>query len=252
MRGLFGLPLPVVGLSLVLSIALCVHVWRTHQQMYWIWLILAFQPIGGLIYFLAVVLPELTGGPTARRMGAAARETLDPGRDYRRAKALWDDAPTAQNGMKLAEAAAGLGRWDEAERLYAQTLQGFHADDPALLQGRARALIELGRAAEALEVLAHLSGLGGVESPQAALLRARGLEALGRIGEADRAYDSAVQRLPGLEAMARQAAFMAAVGRKEEARQILAEIDKRVGKTRAQFRREAQAWRDFAAQRLAA
>jgi hypothetical protein len=249
---LFGLPLPVFGLSRVFSIALCVHVWRTHQQMYWIWLILAFQPLGGLIYFIAVILPSLSGGPTARRMGAAARETLDPGRDYRQAKALWDDSPTVQNGMKLAEAAAGLGRWDEAERLYAQTLQGFYADDPALLQGRARALIELGRPAEALEVLTRLAALGGIEPPQAALVRARALEALGRIGEADRAYGVAVERLPGLEAMARYAAFMAAVGRRDEARQALAEIDKRVVKTRAQFRREAQAWRDFAAQRLEA
>jgi hypothetical protein len=252
MRGLFGLPLPALGLSLLFSILLCVHVWRTHQQMYWIWLILAFQPIGGLVYFAAVILPVLMGGPTARRVGQATLETLDPGREYRRAKALWDDAPTVQNGMKLAEAAAGMGRWAEAEQLYTQASTGFYAEDPALLQGRARALLELDRPAEALDALAQLAALGGLESPQAALVRARALQALGRIAEADRAYQKAVERLPGLEALARQAAFFAAVGRREEARQVLTEIDRRVGKTRAHFRREAQAWRDFAAQHVAA
>ena len=83
-------------------------------------------------------------------------------------------------------------------------------------------------------------------------MRARALQALGRIGEADPAYRSATERLPGLEALARYAAFQAETGRKAEARQTLAEIDRRVDKARAQFRREAQAWRDFAAQRVAA
>ena len=247
------LPLPVFGLVLIFVIAMSVHVVRTGRNLYWLWLILILAPpLGAFIYFVAIVLPELMGGPTARRMGRTARDTLDPGREYRRAKALWDDAPTVQNGMKLAEAAASLGRWAEAEQLYAQTLTGFHAEDPALLLGHARALLELGRPAEALEPLATLAATGGVESPQATLVRARALHALGRLGEADQAYRSATERVPGLEAMARYAAFQAETGRKAEARQTLAEIDRRVGKARAHFRREAQAWRDFAAQRMAA
>jgi hypothetical protein len=157
-----------------------------------------------------------------------------------------------QNGMKLAEAAAGLGRWAEAEQLYAQTMQGFYADDPALLIGRARTLVELNRAPEALDTLAKLAALGETETPQATLVRARALQAVGRIGEADQAFRLAAERLPGLEALARYAAFQAETGRKAEARQTLAEIDRRVDKARAQFRREAQAWRDFAAQRVAA
>jgi hypothetical protein len=249
---MFGIPIPIFGLSLIFSIALCVHVVKTHQQLYWVWLILMFQPLGGIVYFVAIMLPELTGGSTARAMSKAARDTLDPGRGYRHAKALYDDAPTVQNGMKLAEAAVGLGRWAEAEQLYAQAAQGFYAEDPALLLGRARALLELNRAPEALDCLGKLAGLGEAESPQAALLRARGLQAVGRLGEADQAYQAAVQRLPGLEALARYAAFQAEVGRKDEARQTLAEIDRRAGKARAHFRREAQAWRDYAAQRVTA
>jgi hypothetical protein len=253
LSGLFGLPLPLAVIGLLVCVCLCVHVHRTGQSMYWMYLIIFIQPmIGAAIYFAAVILPGLMGGPTARRAAVSARETLDPGREHRRAKAAYDDTPSVQNGMKLAEAATALGRWAEADQLYATILQGIYADDPALLEGRARVLVELGRPNDALEVLAHLAAQGGLESPQATLVRARALEALGRFGEADRFYQSAVERLPGLEAMARYTAFLAQVGRRDEARQTLAEIDRRVAKTRAHFRREAQAWRDFAAQRAAA
>ena len=42
--------LPAFGLSLLFSIALCVHVVRTNQAMYWLMIILMLQPLGGLVY----------------------------------------------------------------------------------------------------------------------------------------------------------------------------------------------------------
>jgi hypothetical protein len=247
------LPWWLVGLYYAAAIAMCVHVHRSGQAMYWMWIILAFPPLGGLVYFVAILLPELTGGSAARRMGKAAVEALDPGRAYRTAKALYDDAPTVQNAMKLAQAAAGMSRWEEAEGLYAGASQGLYADDPALLQGRAAALLELGRPDEALEQLQRLEkDREGRIPPQAELNLARALHALGRPAEAEKSYRAAVQRVPGLEALARFAVFLADQGRMDEARDLLVEIDKRTAKTRAHFRKEAKAWRDFAAEKLAA
>src|SRR5665213_2611371 len=125
------------GLSLLLAIALCIHVVRSGQQLYWVLIILVFQPIGGIVYLVAIVLPDMVGGRTARRVSRAARETLDPGRGYRQAKAAYDDAPTVANGMRLAQAATAQGRHSEAEALYRQAAQGIHADDPAILLGHA-------------------------------------------------------------------------------------------------------------------
>ena len=49
---------------------MCVHVVRTGRNLYWIWVILLIvPPLGAIVYFIAIVLPELMGGPTARRMG---------------------------------------------------------------------------------------------------------------------------------------------------------------------------------------
>lgn len=243
--------IPGIGLSLIFSIALCVHVVRTGHSLYWLWIILLFQPLGGLVYLVAVVLPEMFGGTTARRMSAAARTTLDPERDYRHAKAAHADSPTVGNSMRLAAAAASLGRHAEAEALYHEAAQGIHAEDPTLLLGRANALLELGRPAEALPVLDRLAqDPDQAHSPAAALAFARAYEGVGRMGEADAHYRSAAERLPGLEALARYAAFQARTGRGDEARQKLIDIDARIARMKGPFRAEAKTWRDLAAHAL--
>jgi hypothetical protein len=246
-----GLSLPLLGLSLLLAIALCVHVVRTGREMYWLWIILMFQPLGGLVYLLAIVLPELFRGPAVRRIGEGARQALDPTRAYREAKAECEDSPTVRNRMRLAHAAAALGRHAEAEALYRESLHGVHADDPALLLGRANALLELGRPSEALEVLDRLGrNETHGRTPAAALALGRAYEALGRTAEADEALQWAAERLPGFEGIARYAAFMARNGRIVEARQTLAEIDRRMTKLKPAFRKEARAWRSLAAEAL--
>ena len=239
--------LPLIGPSLILSIALCVHVVRTHREMYWLWIILAFPYIGALVYFIAVILPEWTGGRTARTLGHAARDTLDPDRDYRHASAAWRDSPTVANAIRLGAAAATLGRHAEAEALYAEAAQGVHADDPTLLLGRANALIELGRAGEALPVLERLKAQPEGHTPEVSLACGRAYEALGRMSEAGGAYDDAAGRLPGMEGLARYAAFLAHTGRRAQAQEQLDEIDRRIRRADPYFRKEARLWRDLAA-----
>ncbi len=243
--------IPAFGLSLLFSVALCVHVVRTNQAMYWLMIILMLQPVGGLVYLVAIVLPGMAGSTAARRAVQGARETLDPTREYRDARAAVDDTPTVHNQMRLARAAAGLGRHDEAETLYAQAATGIHADDPVLLLGRATALVELARFAEALALLDVLGkDADKGRSPQAALALGRAYEGLGRNTEADTAYQWAAGRLPGLEGLARYAAFLARSGRPAEARDTLVEIDRRLKGANPQFRREGRAWRDLAARAL--
>jgi hypothetical protein len=69
-----SLPLILIGLSLIFSIALCVHVVRTGQQMYWLMIILLFQPLGGLVYLVAIIAPEFLGGAKAQKARQAARK----------------------------------------------------------------------------------------------------------------------------------------------------------------------------------
>ena len=236
---------PLFIVSLIFSVLMCLHVLRTGREIFWLFIILIFQPIGGLIYLIAIVLPELSRGAGVRKLGQAVGDTLDPEREYRQAKQAVEDTPTVHNKMRLAAAAAELDRHDEAETLYREAAQGIHADDPALLLGRARALVELERYDEALALLDQVPDL-----PQATLARARAQAGLGQTDAAERTYLSAVERTPGLEAIARYAVFQARTGRLAQAKETLAEIDKRVRKATTHFRAEARRWRDFAAREI--
>ena len=246
------MPFLGLGFHVVVAVLLCVHAVRTGRETFWLWIVLGFPGVGPLVYVAVNVLPDILGGSRARRIAKAARETLDPTREYREARTACDDSPTVRNQTRLAQAPAGLGRHEEAERLFAEAAHGIHAEDPALLLGRATALLELNRPQDAL---AQLDILGRNEAegrtPAAALALGRAYEALGRVGEADKAYQWAAQRLPGFEGLARYTAFMAVHGRRDEAEEALAEIDKRLRKLNAQFRKEARYWRDHAAQALA-
>jgi hypothetical protein len=213
---------------------------------------LIFQPLGGLVYLIAIVLPDLTRGQTAQRLERSARAALDPLREYREAKQACEDTPTVRNQSRLAHAATALGRHEEAERLYAEAAQGIHAEDPALLLGRANALLELNRGAEALTVLERLPrDDADAHTPTAILALGRAYEAVGRATEADAALKEAAERMPGFEGQARYAAFMARNGRKAEAQAAIADMDKRLTKLAAQFRKEGRHWRDLAAKALA-
>jgi hypothetical protein len=251
--GNLGLLFTLPGLIMVgAMIALCVHVVRTGRELFWIFIIVfGLPPLGGLVYFFAIVAPELFRGPTARKVGRATREALDPMRAYRDAKAAHDLTPTVHNQMRLAAAAAELGRPDEAEALYREAMQGVHEDDPALLLGRAKALIELGQPGEAMPFLERLGAQGKEgQTPQAMLALARAYEGLGRMDEAAQAYEWTAPRLPGLEGVARQAAFLARTGRRSQAEEALAEIDRRLDRANPHFRKEGRIWRDFAAQAI--
>jgi hypothetical protein len=238
-------------LTYVPSILCGIHVMRTGREMFWLWLFIIGPLIAPAFYFFAVLVPEWMGGRTARGVGRAAQQALDPERDYRNAIRALEDTPTIGNRMKLAQAAAALGRWEDAEAQWALASDGQWADDPAILLGHAEALLEIGQYAEALQKLEKLKALGREgETPRAVLAFARAYEGLGRNQDADNAYRYAADRVPGLEAGGRYVAFMAKVGRREDAEIGLVELDRRVQKFAPPLRAEARVWRDIAAKAL--
>lgn len=228
-----------------------VHVVRTGREMFWLWLFIIGPLLAPAFYFFAVLVPEWVGGSGARKVGKVARQTLDPEREYRSALRTLEDTPTVGARMKVAHAAAALGRWGDAEAQWALASEGGWADDPSILMGHARSLLELGRHAEALERLEKLKALGPEgNTPTVALAFARAYEGLGRNEEADEAYRFAADRVPGLESGGRYVAFMAKVGRREDAEIGFEEIERRLAKIAPPLRPEARVWRDLAARAL--
>jgi hypothetical protein len=234
-------------LGYIPSLLAGIHAVRTARAQTWLWILVIAPGLGPTIYFFAEILPEMLGGRTARSLSQSARKALDPERELRIARAALDDAPTIGAHMRVAQAAAALERWEEAETSWAAAAQGQYSDDPVILLGRATALIELGRFRDALDPLEKLRALGkDGQTGAAALAFARAYEGLGRYGDAEEPYRYAADRVPGLEAGARYVAFMARVGRRRDAEIGLEEIRRRFNKVSPAFRREARIWRDLA------
>lgn len=243
--------LPTLVLTYLPTVLCGIHAVRTGQQMYWLWILVIAPLLGPLVYFFAIIVPEFAGGRTARGVGRAAQQALDPERDYRTAQRALDDTPAVGNRMKVAQAAEALGRWQEAEQQWAQCIAGGWSEDSAVLMGHARALLELGRYDQALGRLEQLKKLGREgETPQATLAFARAYEGLGRNAEADAAYRACVDRVPGLEAGGRYVAFLAKTNRKADAELGLAELERRLQKIAPPLRAEARVWRDLAARAM--
>lgn len=228
-----------------------IHVVRSGREMFWLWLFIIGPLIAPAFYFFAVLVPEWTGSGSARKVGKVARQALDPERDYRNALRTLEDTPTVGARMKVAHAAAALGRWADAEAQWTLAGEGAWSDDPAILMGHALSLLELSRYADALAKLEKLKSLGREgETPIVALAFARAYEGLGRNDEADDAYRFAADRVPGLESGGRYVAFMAKTGRREDAEIGFQEIERRLAKIAPPLRPEARVWRDLAAKAL--
>ena len=244
--------IPLAVLAILLDIFCCYHVVKTGRDNYWLYLILIFQPMGAVIYFAAIIVPDLMAGH-GRRLGKAAIKVLDPKRAYREAQQLVEESPTVDNRMGLAAAAIEIGQFDEAAHIYATCLDGIHADDPVLLQKYATCLVELERYPEALSILQKLGEQGDSgRTPQAALLLGRTHEGLGHVEDADRSYAWAAERLTGVEGLARYVLFLVKHGQIGLAEDQMAVLEKRVGRTPKAYLAEAAKWRDAAAAALKA
>ena len=103
-----------IGLHVVLALICAVHVVRTGQPNYWLFILFAFPGLGSLVYVLTVYLP---GSRLQRQAGKAVKsavKALDPTRELREAADAYAYAPTAQNQMRLAAAQLDAGQTEAA------------------------------------------------------------------------------------------------------------------------------------------
>jgi len=219
--------MPFLGLGLHVLIALffAVHSYRTGQNMYWLFILLAFPLLGSVVYFTVVYLPSTRIDLGAKKVVAAAAKVLDPSKELREAKAAFDYTPTAQNQMRLAAAALNAGFAEEAATFYQACLKGPFAEDPEIRYGAAQSLHECQRYDEAVVFLKAIR----VESPgyrpeQVVLLLAGTLAGAGWHHEAEEQFIAAVQQFGSFQAHAEYAIWAVNTGDWETAERLRAEI----------------------------
>lgn len=221
------MPIAAAGLYFGLAIFCAIHAVRTRQNTYWLLILFGFPLLGSLVYFFAVYFPNSRLQRQALKTVAAAARAIDPQREVREARTLFDETPTAQNQMRLAAALLDVGEAPEAVRQYEDCLRGPFASDPEIRFGAARAYVECQRYADALRHLEPLRREHPEFRPEpVALLLARSLAGSARAADARAEFESAVGRFGTWEAKAEYAIWAYAVGDTATAERLRAELEK--------------------------
>jgi hypothetical protein len=222
-----SMPFAGLGLHVVVALICAIHVVRTRQQMYWLFILFAFPLLGSAVYFFAVFLPNSRLERGAIRAMTAAAKAIDPTREVREAQAAFDDAPTAQNQMRLAAALLEIGEAEQAARQYEACMKGPFASDLEIRFGAAKAFAQCQRYSVAH---AYLQGIR-TERPDyrpegVTLLIARCLAGMGRAQEARAEFESAVSRFGTFESKAEYAIFALVTGDNPTAQRLDIELKK--------------------------
>ena len=213
---------------LAVQAMLIIDVIRNGRNQMWIMALMFLPGPSTIAYLVVEVYPRLRGNRHVRTARANVISRIDPEREVRAARDALDLADTAANRIRLADALVELGRYAEALPLYQEATRRGPMD------GRtgekiARAQYETGASADALTTLdTNAPATAQADKDRQALLRARILEALGRKEEALAIYADVVTRLPGEEARCRYAALLLAEGWEKKARTILEEVEARM------------------------
>lgn len=201
------------GIGGILVIAALIHFVMKRPEFYWLWIILFLGPVGALIYLAVEALPELSDPGAFRfvRRGSRKREL----------EAAVMDNPSAGNYEELGQIYLDEEKWAKAKDAYDHAISS-RTDSVDPFYRRAVAEYELGDFHAAMPDLERTVN----EDARYDFQRAAGLLAYAywKTGQPERAAQmfEAVTRTSTLtETQYHYAEMLIAMGKKDEARQIL-------------------------------
>ena len=206
------------GLTLIIQIALIVHVFRTGRPMYWAFVIFFLPAVGSIAYAIVELLPEWSGSIRGQRAMRSVKKTLDPGAELRRRERHLGMSGSVDAARHFARELAENGRFAEAIEHYESALTGLYEHDPDLLLGLAEAQFGDQRYEDAQETLERLNEQNPeYRSGPAHLLYARTLEQNEDLEEAQKEYEAVAGYFAGAEADVRYARLLEKLGKHDEA-----------------------------------
>jgi len=206
------------GLTLIIQIALIVHVFRTGRPMYWAFIIFFLPMVGSIAYAIVELLPEWSGSIRGQRAMRSVRKTLNPGAELKRRELHLGMSGSVDAARHFARELTESGRSAEAIEHYENALSGLYEHDPDLLLGLAEAQFGDERYEDAQETLERLNEHNPeYRSGPAHLLYARTLEQNGDLEEAEQEYKAVAGYFAGAEADVRYARLLEKVGKPDEA-----------------------------------
>src|SRR5439155_2167530 len=104
----------VLILSILVQVALIIHVVKTGRNQIWIWVLALLSLPGALAYIAVEILPELLRSRAAQRTARGLRQAVDPGRELRRYENEARVAGNVASRQRYAEELVRHERYEEA------------------------------------------------------------------------------------------------------------------------------------------
>src|SRR5690606_36752843 len=137
--------MPLLAVLVIACQVTCgLHVVRSGQDRYWLYLIIALPGLGCLIYFLGIMLPELLGSRRGRRTLNRLHDSIDLQPHLPTLRDELEIRVTRDTPVTLADDLLRMGQAEEAAYHYQAGLRGIPSDAPDILLGLARARFALG------------------------------------------------------------------------------------------------------------
>jgi len=244
--------MPLLALLVIACQVTCgLHVVRSGQERYWIYLIIALPGLGCLIYFLGIMLPDMLGSHRGRRTINRLHDSIDPERHLRALRDELEIRDTRDTRINLADELLRMGQGEEAAKHYQLALRGIHSDAPDILLGLAKARFahdDFAGCRESLEQLINKNP--DFRSADGHLLYARTLEALGETLKAEEEYQALSSYYAGPEAAYRYALLLRSLGRQREAREMQQQIQTYARRAARHYRTLHKEWLELSQQEL--
>ncbi|MGQ8366686.1 tetratricopeptide repeat protein [Glaciecola sp. 1036] len=217
--------MPFFILSILIQVALVIHVVKTGRNTTWIWIVVMLPVAGSIAYFILEVLPELTNSRAGRNAGRKVGAVINPNKGFNQAAHNFSVSGTVDNTKRLADECMAKGLYSDAKTLYEKCLVGIHAKDPSAMVGLANAEFMLGHYAKTKTLLDDLIASNpNYKNQDAHLLYARTLEALDEVTGALHEYEVLHDYFSGPEASFYYALFLKKQNQKETANEIFSQI----------------------------
>lgn len=230
-------------LTVLVQIALVVHVMRTGRAVYWIFIILFMPAVGSAAYVIVELLPEWSNSVGARRATRGLRKAINPGADLHQRELEHRLSGSVDAARHLAQELIDNGRYAEAIEHYQSALTGIYEHDPDLLLGLAQAQFGNDDARSCRAALDLLKDRNpDYRSPAGHLLFARALEHCGDLELAEAEFAAVSAYYPGVEARVRYAQLLERMDKIELARKEYEDIVTAAALAPAHFRKVQKQW----------
>lgn len=123
-------------LPYAIQIVFIVHALRNGKNTTWIWLLIMLPYVGGIIYFVMEIVPDLRRGRLVDPEGLL--KLVDKSITVRRLKEKIVLSDTVANQLELADEYFRMGAFDDARRVYQSQLTGIYQNDRAIQLGTAK------------------------------------------------------------------------------------------------------------------